>query len=70
VRSLLLGTPTRLVAASHDTSVSQIEAHYSKYITTPGAALMRRAAEALNLDIRPPPDSNVVPIARAKQVAP
>ena len=47
VRSLLLGTPTRLVAASHDTSVSQIEAHYSKYITTPGAALMRRAAEAL-----------------------
>ena len=29
-----------------------------------------RAAEALNLDIRPPPDSNVVPIARAKQVAP
>jgi integrase len=69
VRSLLLGTPTRLVAASHDTSVSQIEAHYSKYITTPGAALMRRAAEALNLDVGPP-DSNVVPMARAKQAAP
>jgi integrase len=66
VRSLLLGTPVRLVAASHDTSTAMIEKHYSKYIVDPGAAMMRRAAEALDIDMAPPADSKVVPIAPAK----
>jgi len=33
VRGLLEGSPIRLVAALHDTSVEMIERHYSRWIT-------------------------------------
>jgi hypothetical protein len=60
VRALLKGVPVRLVAATHDTSTPQIEAHYSKYIATPGADLMRGAL----LDRDAAPAANVVSLAR------
>jgi hypothetical protein len=62
VRALLAGLPVRLIAASHDTSISQIEGHYSKYISE-GAhsdALSRRAL----LCDEPPVADKVVALAR------
>ncbi len=44
VRGLRVGLPIRLVAASHDTSVEMIEAHYSAYIVDATQDLARRAA--------------------------
>ena len=62
VRMLLAGTPTRVVAAHHDTSVKMIETHYSKYIIgDPSDALIRKTL--LDLDA-PAPALNVVPIGR------
>jgi integrase len=55
VRALLLNVPIRLVAANHDTSVAKIEKTYSRFITTPGEALTRRAL----LDFAPPAADNV-----------
>jgi integrase len=43
VRALLRGLPIRLVAASHDTSVQQIETTYSKYITDHSDDISRAA---------------------------
>ena len=57
---LLKGIPVRLVAASVDSSVTQIEATYSKYITHPGADLMRGAL--IDFDPLAPQDANVVPL--------
>ena len=45
VRMLLAGIPARLVASLHDTSVTEIERHYSKYISEGG---QREAATAAN----------------------
>jgi integrase len=62
VRMLLAGLPVRLVASLHDTSISQIEGHYSRYISE-GAhsdALSRRAL----LADQPPVADNVVALAR------
>jgi integrase len=62
VRMLLAGIPVRLVASLHDTSVTEIERHYSKYISE-GAhsdALSRRAL----LADEPPVADNVVALAR------
>jgi hypothetical protein len=42
VRALLAGVPTRLVAASHDTSVEMLERTYSAYIADHGDTLIRR----------------------------
>jgi integrase len=61
VRALLRGVPVRLVAAAHDTSAAQIEAHYSKYIAHPGADLMRGAL----LDVDAAPADNVVQLRTA-----
>jgi integrase len=61
-RSLLKGIPVRLVAASVDSSAAQIEQTYSKYISRPGADLMRGAL--LDFDAPPPHDANVVPLGR------
>lgn len=47
IRGLKAGLPVRLIAAAHDTSVGQIEAHYGKYIVDAAEDLSRRAA--LNL---------------------
>lgn len=44
VRGLRAGLPIRLVAASHDTSVEMIEAHYSAFIVDATEDLARRAA--------------------------
>jgi hypothetical protein len=41
VRQLMKGTPTRVVAANHDTSVIEIEKTYSKYITDHTDAITR-----------------------------
>jgi hypothetical protein len=59
-RSLLKGIPVRLVAASVDSSAAQIEQTYSKYITHPGAYLMRGAL--LDFEAPAPDDANVVPL--------
>jgi integrase len=61
VRGLLKNRPIRLVAATHDTSVEQIEATYAKYITTPGAELMRGALIAIDFAAE---RQNVVPMKR------
>jgi integrase len=42
-RQLLANTPVRIVAVQHDTSIIQIEAHYSKYISEHSDALSRKA---------------------------
>ena len=43
VRNLLLNVPIRVVAASHNTSVAEIERTYSKFITEHSGNLSRRA---------------------------
>jgi integrase len=59
VRMLLAGTPTRVVAAHHDTSVAMLEKHYSKYIIgDPSDALVRSTL----LDLSAPAASNVIAI--------
>jgi integrase len=61
VRQLLHGVPVRLVAASHDTSVAQIERTYSKHITDHSDDISRAAL----LQHEPPPASvasDVIPI--------
>ena len=42
VRALLVGVPTRVVAANHDTSSKMIEANYSAYITDHSDAVARK----------------------------
>jgi site-specific recombinase XerD len=59
---LLKGIPVRLVAAAVDSSVTQLEATYSKYITRQGADLMRGAL--IDFDAPAPDDANVVPIGK------
>jgi integrase len=59
-RQLLANVPVRVVASLHDTSVAQIEAHYSKYISEHSDQLSRRAL--LQLDA--PIGDNVVALAR------
>jgi integrase len=61
-RSLLKGIPVRLVAASVDSSTEMIEATYSKFITRPGADLMRGAL--IDFDAPAPDSAQVVPIGR------
>jgi hypothetical protein len=58
VRELLLNIPIRIVAATHDTSVAAIEAHYSRHIGEHSDELSRRA---LLQDA--PAAGNVIPIA-------
>jgi integrase len=60
VRMLLKNVPVRVVADLHDTSVQQIEAHYSKYIAHHADELVRSSL----IDLSPPLDGNVVPINR------
>ena len=43
VRQLLANVPVRVVASAHDTIVTQIEAHYSKYISEHSDQLSRQA---------------------------
>jgi hypothetical protein len=59
---LLAGIPVRLVASLHDTSVTEIERHYSRYISegTHSDSLTRRAL----LAEEPPIAANVVALAR------
>ena len=56
IRSLLLGTPPRVVAALHDTSLVMLERTYSAHITDFADALARPAL----LETAPLPDSNKV----------
>jgi integrase len=60
VRQLLANVPVRVVASVHDTSVTEIERHYSKFITEHSDQLSRRAL--LQLDA--PTGDNVVALAR------
>jgi site-specific recombinase XerD len=57
---LLKGIPVRLVAAAVDSSAAMIEATYSKFITHPGADLMRGAL--IDFDQPSADDANVVPL--------
>jgi site-specific recombinase XerD len=57
---LLKGIPVRLVAAAVDSSTAMIEQTYSKYITRPGADLMRGAL--IDFDAPAPHEANVVPL--------
>jgi integrase len=60
VRMLMAGTPTRVVAAHHDTSVPMLEKHYSRYIIGDASDAMVRAS-LLDLDT-PATPSNVIAI--------
>jgi integrase len=56
VRALLVNTPVRVVASTHDTSIVMIEAHYSQHISDHSDALARRSM----IDFEPvPPADNV-----------
>jgi integrase len=57
-RQLVGGTPIRVVAVTHDTSIQMIEATYSRHIGDHSDALIRRNM----LDLSEPPAGNVVPI--------
>lgn len=59
VRMLLQNVPIRLVASLHNTSVSMIEKHYSKYIVEHGDDISRRAL----LQHETPMGENVVALA-------
>jgi integrase len=56
VRQLIAGTPTRVVAALHDTSVLMLEKTYSKHITDHTDALARRAL----LQVDQPTDAKII----------
>jgi integrase len=58
-RMLLRGIPARIIAASVDTSIGQIEATYSKYIADHSDVLLRKAM--LDLD-GPATGSKIVPL--------
>jgi integrase len=60
VRQLLAGTPIRLVAVAHDTSVNMIERTYSHHIADVSDVALRRAL----LDTGAPAELNVVPLVR------
>ena len=60
VRQLLANVPVRVVASAHDTSVTEVERHYSKFISEHSDALSRRAL----LELDAPPRGNVVALAR------
>ena len=60
VRQLVAGVPVRIVASGHDTSVEQIEATYSRYISDHSDVLVRRAI----IDLDGPAGDNVVPLVR------
>ncbi len=60
-RQLLRGVPIRIVASTHNTSVSQIEKHYSRFISDHSdeltrAALLEPAAEN--------PAAKIIPLVR------
>ena len=61
-RMLLRAVPVRVVADLHDTSVHQIEAHYSKHIAHHADDVARAAL----IDLGQPPTTpdNVVPLKR------
>jgi integrase len=60
VRALKRNVPIRIVAATHDTSVAEIERTYSKYITDHTDDISRAAL----LHHEPMGSANVVPLAR------
>ena len=61
VRQLLRNVPIRIIATTHDTSVSMIEKHYSKFIADHSDELSRAAL----LDHKPTPAAdNIVPLVR------
>ena len=61
VRMLLAGTPIRVVAVAHDTSVPMIEKNYSRHIGDHADVVVRRAL----LDIAAPAGANIVPLVRS-----
>jgi integrase len=60
IRSLLAGTPARLTAALHDTSLAMLERTYSAFISEFGDSVARKGL----LEIAPPQPSKVVPLGR------
>jgi integrase len=60
VRALLAGTPTRVVAALHDTSTRQLESVYSFFISDHADAVARRGLIDTSA---PAPDESAIPIA-------
>ena len=60
VRMLLSNVPARVVAASHNTSVAQVEITYSRHISDHSDVLIRRAM----IDLDAPAGDNVVPLVR------
>jgi hypothetical protein len=59
---LLRGTPVRIVASLHDTSVAMIERTYSKHIATYSDDLVRGGL----LDVAVPADGKVVTLAKRR----
>jgi integrase len=62
VRALLGSVPVRVVAANHDTSVTQLERTYSKYIADHSDAIARQAL----LDVTRPTADNIVPLSKGR----
>jgi hypothetical protein len=58
-RQLLAGTPARLVASLHDTSLRMLESNYARYIADHSDTIARRAL----LDLSKPADATVIPLA-------
>jgi integrase len=63
VRSLLAGTPTRVVAALHDTSTRELERVYSAFISDHADAIARKGLIDTS---QPAPDPNVIPFAERR----
>ena len=63
VRQLLKGTPIRLTAANHDTSVGVIEKHYARFIVSKQTDAITRAT-LIDHEVSSVQD-NVIPLARA-----
>jgi hypothetical protein len=62
VRMLLKNIPIRLIASLHDTSTSQIERNYSRFITEHSSDAISRAG--LLAEPEPAADAKIIPLAR------
>jgi hypothetical protein len=60
IRSLIAGTPARLTAALHDTSLAMLERTYSAFISEFGDSVARKGL----LDVATPQPAKVLPIGR------
>ena len=63
MRSLLAGTPTRVVASNHDTSTLMLERVYSAFISDHSDMVARAGL----LDTARPAEANVIPLTTGRR---